>query len=598
MMINRIVGLLLFLTALIASDSYCYDILDRALDVSQWSCQPPGTAFQFSSYDRYGGNRDGGTFLRTDPDGSKVMAEISGPGVISRIWVTYQPFPASARFRVLVDNDSALIDTTLRQFFGFMEPFNPPLADSAAGGYFSYVPIHFQDTCRIILLPESPYQALYYQTTGIQFPETTQVDPFTLPLPPEWETKLNQWESMWDNVGDCPWTPPDTSIYHLSTTISPNQQDTVFSISAPGVLNSLLVSLSPYSQQVLDDLIIKIYWDGSTVPSVDGTLGDIFGSHWYAVTTTSIPIGCNNPSLYSYFPCPFAACTITLTSLSPASVAVQSTISVVNEESDDMRFWATTRSETNTTYGQDYTLLQIEGKGLYVGCQLYMEGSVLGHQHTFLEGDQHICVDGESSPSIHGTGTEDDFNGGYYFRYYAFLRPIHGAPLYNYYPRQVSAYRIHLTDPIPFDSSLSVSTEHGPFNNIPTNYHSVAYSYRAKTQVDFVDLAPQGVLFPGEQLTLVGWDFPSYANITALWGNSLVPTEPAPLVADSNGRFQAIVAVPDTIPGFYRPGAFAGGGDDVLSENPGVSQYSQLHLPAFGNGYRCISGNRYLDSRR
>jgi len=561
MTVFRLVGLLLILPALNISDSYCYDVLDRALDVVQWANQPIGTAFQFSSYDRYGGNGDGGTFLRTDPDGSKVMAEMSGPGVISRIWVTRQPFPSNAIFRIFVDDTSAVIDTTLRQFFGFMEPFTPPLADSAAGGYYSYIPIHFQDTCRIVLLPESPYQALYYQITGIQFPETTQVDPFALPMPPEWETKLSQWESMWGSVGSCPWTPSDTSIYLLSTTISPNQQDTIFSISTPGVINSLIVSLSPYSQQILDDLIFRIYWDGSTFPSVDGTLGDIFGSHWYSVTTLSIPIGCHSPLLYSYFPCPFDACTITLTSQSPTSVGIQSTVSVVNEEPDTMRFWATTQSEPSTNYGQDYTLLSIEGRGHYIGCQLYMEGSVLGNQHNFLEGDQHIYVDGEPFPSIHGTGTEDDFNGGYYFRYYAFLRPIHGTSLYNYYPRQVAAYRIHLTDPIPFDSSITVSTEHGPFNNIPTNYHSVAYSYRQKNQVDFVDPPPGGLLFPGEHLTLIGWGFPPHGTITAYWGTSIVSTEPDPLVSDSYGGFRAAVVVPDTAPGFCRLGASVDGID-------------------------------------
>ena len=43
-------------------------------------------ALQFSSYDRNGGNEDTGNWLRVEDDGTRVLAEVDGPGRITRIW--------------------------------------------------------------------------------------------------------------------------------------------------------------------------------------------------------------------------------------------------------------------------------------------------------------------------------------------------------------------------------------------------------------------------------------------------------------------------------------------------------------------------------
>ncbi len=554
-----LVGIVLFFVVVPGSG---YDILDRALNPQLWADPAPGHAFQFSSYDRYGGNYDGGTYLREDPDGSKVMAEISGPGVVSRIWVTRRPFPNDARFQIFIDDTStAVVDTTLRQFFGEAEPFVPPLADSVAGAFFCYVPFHFQDTCRVLIIPESPYQALYYQVTGLQFPDTTQVEPFSLPLSPTWENKLDQWESMWDSAGQSIWSPPDTTVWQTTVSIPPSGQDTIFTLASPGVMSCLKLTLNPFSQEVLDNLTLQIFWDGSQIPSIEGSLGDIFGSHWGAVTMSSVPIGCLPPTLYSYFPSPFYKCIMTISSQHTSSVEVQFRVETVNDDPGDMRFWANTRHDFNTSYGQDYVLLDVQGKGHYMGCQLYMKGTLYGNDHLFLEGDQRIRVDGESFPSIHGTGTEDDFNGGYYFRYQPFLRAIHGAPWWQYYEKETSAYRFHLTDMVPFDSLIVVSTEHGPFNNIPTIYSSTAYFYQKSFQVDFIDPAPEAILYPEEEITVLGWAFPVNTEITVYWGNSQIGTEPTPLTTDNSGRFEAIIIAPDAAAGFYRIGAAAEGED-------------------------------------
>ena len=59
---------------------------------------------------------------------------------------------------------------------------------------------------------------------------------------------------------------------------------------------------------------------------------------------------------------------------------------------------------------------------------------------------------------IHGTGSEDYFNGGWYAVMDRWDRgvslPIHGALLYDLKTARTGGYRFYLSDKVNFDSSL------------------------------------------------------------------------------------------------------------------------------------------------
>src|SRR5438093_9701542 len=70
------------------------------------------------------------------------------------------------------------------------------------------------------------------------------------------------------------------------------------------------------------------------------------------------------------------------------------------------------RRENPTTAGRAYTILEAAGRGHFVGAALFMQNRRPGVRtffgpFGFLEGDEMIFVDGETTPSIVGTGTED-----------------------------------------------------------------------------------------------------------------------------------------------------------------------------------------------
>ena len=101
-------------------------------------------------------------------------------------------------------------------------------------------------------------------------------------------------------------------------------------------------------------------------------------------------------------------------------------------------------------------------------------------------------IDGETTPSINGTGSEDYFSGAWDFGSHPFSYPLFGAPVKGDESAgsRSSVYRFHLDSPIPFTRSLRASIEHGHANVRSDNYFSVAYWYQTEPHGAFPPLPP------------------------------------------------------------------------------------------------------------
>ena len=99
----------------------------------------------------------------------------------------------------------------------------------------------------------------------------------------------------------------------------------------------------------------------------------------------------------------------------------------------------------------------------------------------WLEGDDRFKVDGRLA--IHGTGTEDYFNCGWYALQGRLDGPVtyavHGFPVYRNEGGtwQVTAYRWHLGDPVPFTRTIEAGIEHGGDNTAVANYCAAVFWY-------------------------------------------------------------------------------------------------------------------------
>jgi hypothetical protein len=155
------------------------------------------------------------------------------------------------------------------------------------------------------------------------------------------------------------------------------------------------------------------------------------------------------------------------------------------------RLYAAWRRETRPAEGQPYLLLDARGRGHHVGTMLQAQGLEPG-MTTFFEGDDVATIDGEMR--MHGTGSEDAFNGGWYALLDRWDRgvslPVHGSLDYDLPMSRTGGYRFFLGDRLSFEKSIRLTIEHGPEGNaVPVDYTSVAYYYGDAPPLAVVDPA-------------------------------------------------------------------------------------------------------------
>ena len=282
--------------------------------------------------------------------------------------------------------------------------------------------------------------------------------------------------------------------------IAPGQTVTLVDHEGAGVVRRWWLTIAPRDHRELQrKLIVRAYWDGETTPSVEVPVSDFFGmgfGEWHDYV--SLPLSMTSGGYTSYWAMPFGR-RARITVENGASVAVERFYFNVDIETrptppaESLYFHAQFRRAT-TVRGTPVTILETTGRGHYVGTLLSMQprrGNGLG----YLEGNERVFVDGEATPSIIGTGTEDYFNSGWYYDTGIFSAPYHGVTVKDTVLGRINTYRWHVEDPIPFRTGLRFEIEHGGSNDAPNvDYTSVAYWYQTHPRPPFpalpADLMP------------------------------------------------------------------------------------------------------------
>jgi hypothetical protein len=202
----------------------------------------------------------------------------------------------------------------------------------------------------------------------------------------------------------------------------------------------------------------------------------------------SLLLGSQNNKNYCYFPMPFdKKANIELiyravdgSDQQPVNIHVRI---IYSDERRDVKnegkFYAYWNRESESVKGQPFVFLSLKGKGHYVGTILQAQGKKAGMTY-FFEGDDSTAIDG--SFRMHGTGSEDYFNGGWYAmmdRWEGKMSlPLHGALDYSLLFCRTGGYRLFLSDKLSFDKSFYHSIEHGPVGNeFPIDYTSLGLYY-------------------------------------------------------------------------------------------------------------------------
>jgi len=284
--------------------------------------------------------------------------------------------------------------------------------------------------------------------------------------------------------------------------LAPGESLTLLDEAGPGEVSHVWMTIASDERFHLKKMVLRMYWDGETSPSVEAPVGDFFGlglGDYFLYQSVPLSVG-GDKALNCFFPMPFQKhARITLTNEGQRQAgAVYWNIDMRAYKSalpgDTLYFHAQYRQATpnkafpenkiNLDGKENYVWMEAAGRGHFAGVTM----SVVENQDGWWgEGDDMFFVDGEKLPSINGTGSEDYFLGawdfgGKPFAYGLFGAPVVGAELQG---AHWSVYRFHLDSPIPFTKSLRATIEHGHANDRGDNVYSVAYWYQNEPHAAF-----------------------------------------------------------------------------------------------------------------
>lgn len=272
--------------------------------------------------------------------------------------------------------------------------------------------------------------------------------------------------------------------------IGPGQTLEMADLKGPGEITHLWTTINTADPDHLRNIVFRIYWDGNDYPSVESPVGDFFGlghAKYYMFDNPVQAIG-TDKGMNCFWPMPFKkSARVTATNESQTTVGAYyyyvdyRTFDKLPE--DSLYFHAQYRQAFPNQDGKNYEIMETTGTGHFAGVSLSIHTQTNGW---WGEGDDIFTIDGESRPSLWGTGSEDYFCGAwcygktFYNNYFGMpLRERPDQGLDNYW----NVYRHHLESPITFTKSIKAEIEHGydgvsntrkPRNN---DYSSCAYYY-------------------------------------------------------------------------------------------------------------------------
>ena len=290
--------------------------------------------------------------------------------------------------------------------------------------------------------------------------------------------------------------------------IEPGATQVLMDAQGPGMISHIWFTISARDPQHLKKLILRMYWDGESEPSVETPVGDFFGLNLgeYFMYQSALLTVAAVKALNAYFPMPFAkAARITVTNESEQRVdAYYSNIDyqilsrlpenigyfhAQYRQAAPCRGWSTAVAK-NLDGKNNYVFLEAEGRGHFVGVT---QGIVLNQNGWWGEGDDMLFVDGSEMPITNGTGSEDYYNGAWGFEGKQFDYQHVGVPHVEN-PFAIGGtwcvYRWHIDSPLNFRKSIRMTIEHGTGNNRSDNFYSVAYWYQTEPHAKFPVLPP------------------------------------------------------------------------------------------------------------
>jgi hypothetical protein len=416
-----------------------------------------------------------------------VLSRFEGSGRLARIWLTAASIrraaPDNELIRIYVDDEQApRIQAPLAEMLaGTNELFGPPFGAQSARYLAWYYPLVFAKKL-IVSIDKTGGEDLYFHQTDVvldRAPEPRKAAAVRL-------AKRDEARSV---------ALPLAERQHKSELVLGREPQTV-QIEGPATIVKASIRVAQDRLVSLGDARLRITWDDASEPAIDLPLADLYAVWEEPAERPSLALAASieqdQVELTLGLPMPFEKrARFVLESSSHAGdlPLVLDLGLVAGVPTERWGRLHTQRNEsTEGATGLVHPIARSQGPGRLAGVCADLrghgmqEGRKRGHPFHFLEGDETFTIDGAWRGG--GTGTEDYFNGAFYFE--DGPRGTHYAQVWNIAPKlpggqaRVSTCRWHvLGDTIDFASSFEMSLEIGPgVPDVLDRFLTVAYLYR------------------------------------------------------------------------------------------------------------------------
>ena len=440
-----------------------------------------------SSYDPAGGNNDFNHFKdRGSEPGWVTLVDESGPGCIRRLWMTGTD--PGHPIRIIFDGERRpRVEGPVETVFGETYPWVPPLAQYVNMCFFSYVPLTFNRSIRIETREPNVHpiwgqRRIFYQASIEKFDPSVRVETYPAELSPAARESVERVRTAWTravNEKSIEFTDAREQV------LAAGGKAVLLEIEGPAMLAQWQLRVDPReagewnaldNEHLLQDAVLRVYYDRAAFPSIEVPLGDFFGNAWRKREYGSLLLTSSSNGFACRFPVPF-----------------KEHIRLELENGSDHEVVATIAAERaawpgeGTGYlhaewrrsgptGGNHTVADLKGRGKFAGCFLGVTG--LDPSWWILEGDERMWVDDGKDAYWRGTGLEDYFNGGWYYRGAVFHAL---SASFDRSPFRVAQFRHQLPDAVSFNRSFRMEFERMTAEQgsalVRGYFQSVAYFY-------------------------------------------------------------------------------------------------------------------------
>jgi len=248
----------------------------------------------------------------------------------------------------------------------------------------------------------------------------------------------------------------------LSARFNSSKRVVVADLKGPAIITMIHFAM-PQTLKLNRDVLLRMYWDGETTPSVDVPLVDFFCDPAGLREQVNTALVNKRRGFNAYFPMPFRrSARIELVYDGPLEPGdelwkIMPCYSYVTYRTQDKikkdtgYFHASWRQEGLLLGKRDYVALEATGKGKFVGWNVTVRSP--GRDGYPVDENEKFFVDGETTASTEFQGLEDSFGFSWGFPESESMFPRTG---YFKYFKGAAAYRFFTQDAINFDKSLRV----------------------------------------------------------------------------------------------------------------------------------------------